>query len=164
MIITSYLKSYAQDCFCIVWSNKCWLTGKPINNSEKYRYEKVNTFTSKLYFIDTSHAHTHRDSWACARTHTHIKKVKVKLATVVEGDQKAPFSIATTPRCGGGRYFFPWIASLYPWYVPYIPHTHTHTHMYIYIHIVNLRTENRFESVLLNLKVLKYWAAKQYES
>ena len=26
-------------------------------------------------------------------------KSKVKLATLVEGDQKAPFSIATTPRC-----------------------------------------------------------------
>ena len=28
----------------------------------------------------------------------------VKLATVVEGDQKAPFPIATKPRCWGGRY------------------------------------------------------------
>ena len=28
-------------------------------------------------------------------------KQKVKLVTIVEGDQKAPFSIATTPRCGG---------------------------------------------------------------
>ena len=36
-----------------------------------------------------------------------------KLATVVEGDQKAPFSIATTPRCRSGRYSFPWIAPLY---------------------------------------------------
>ena len=44
----------------------------------------------------------------------------VMLATVVEGDQKAPFSIATTLRCRGGRYSFPWIALLYPWYVPYI--------------------------------------------
>ena len=35
------------------------------------------------------------------------------LATIVEGDQKAPFSIATTPKCRGGRYSFPWIASLY---------------------------------------------------
>ena len=43
-----------------------------------------------------------------------------KLATVVEGDQKAPFSIATTSRCRGGRYSFPRIAPLYPWYVPYI--------------------------------------------
>ena len=32
---------------------------------------------------------------------------KSKLATIVEGDPKAPFSIATTPRCRGGRYFFP---------------------------------------------------------
>ena len=36
------------------------------------------------------------------------------------GDQKAPFSIATTPRCRGECYSFPWIAPLYPWYVPYI--------------------------------------------
>ena len=39
---------------------------------------------------------------------------QVKLATVVESDQGAPFSTATTPRCRGGRYFFPWIAPLYP--------------------------------------------------
>ena len=39
---------------------------------------------------------------------------KVKLATIVEGNPKAPFSIATTPRCRGGRYSFPWIAQLYP--------------------------------------------------
>ena len=31
---------------------------------------------------------------------------KVKLATVVEGDQKAPFSIATTPKCREGRYSY----------------------------------------------------------
>ena len=36
--------------------------------------------------------------------------------TVVEGDPKAPFSIATTPKGRGG----PWIAPLYPRYVPYI--------------------------------------------
>ena len=45
-----------------------------------------------------------------------------KLATVVEGDPKAPFSIATTPRCRGGHYSFPWIASLYPWSIPYKMH------------------------------------------
>ena len=36
------------------------------------------------------------------------------MATVVKGDQKAPFSIATTPRCRGGCYSFPWIAPFYP--------------------------------------------------
>ena len=45
---------------------------------------------------------------------------KVKLATVVESDQKATFSIATTPKCKGGRYFFPRIAPLYLSYIPYI--------------------------------------------
>ena len=40
---------------------------------------------------------------------------KVKLVIVVEGDLKAPFSIATTSSCRGGRYSFPWIAPLYPW-------------------------------------------------
>ena len=41
------------------------------------------------------------------------------VATVIEVDPKTLFSIATTPRCRGGRYSFPWIAPLYPWYVPY---------------------------------------------
>ena len=43
---------------------------------------------------------------------------KVKLATVVEGDQKAPFSIATTLRCRERCYSFHRIVPLYPWYVP----------------------------------------------
>ena len=41
------------------------------------------------------------------------KMKSVKLATIVEGDLKAPFSIATTPRCRGGCYSFPWTAALY---------------------------------------------------
>ena len=32
-----------------------------------------------------------------------------KQSTVVEGDKKAPFLIATTLSCRGGRYSFPWI-------------------------------------------------------
>ena len=32
---------------------------------------------------------------------------KVKLATLVKGDPKVPFSIAATPRCRGGRYSIP---------------------------------------------------------
>ena len=41
------------------------------------------------------------------------------MATVVEGDPKVPFWIATTLRCRGGRYSFSWIAPLYHWSVPY---------------------------------------------
>ena len=43
----------------------------------------------------------------CQNTQSHLIDVKVKLAAVVEGDLKASFSIATTPRCRGGRYSFP---------------------------------------------------------
>ena len=39
-------------------------------------------------------------------------------ATLVEGDPKAPFSIATTPRCRGGHCSFLWIAPFYPWFLP----------------------------------------------
>ena len=42
------------------------------------------------------------------------------METIVEADQKAPFLIATTPSCREGRYSFPWIAPLYPWYIVYI--------------------------------------------
>ena len=43
-----------------------------------------------------------------------IYKTIIKLLIVVKGDQKAPFSVATTPRCRRGHYSFPWIAPLYP--------------------------------------------------
>ena len=38
---------------------------------------------------------------------------KVKLATLIKGDPKSPFSIATTPSCRGGHYPIPRIAPLY---------------------------------------------------
>ena len=43
-----------------------------------------------------------------------ISYKSVNLTTIVEGDLKAPFSIATTLSCWKGRYCFPWIAPLYP--------------------------------------------------
>ena len=45
--------------------------------------------------------------------------IKVKLVTLVEGNPKAPISIATTPRCWGGCYSILWITPLYPWFLPY---------------------------------------------
>ena len=41
------------------------------------------------------------------------------IATLVESDPKAPFSIATTRKCREGRYTIQWIPSLYPWSLPY---------------------------------------------
>ena len=40
------------------------------------------------------------------------------MATRAEGDPKAPFPIATTPRCRGGRYSFP--GSLHYTHDPYL--------------------------------------------
>ena len=40
--------------------------------------------------------------------------IYIKLATVIKGDPKAPFSVATTARCKGERCYFFWIAPLYP--------------------------------------------------
>ena len=48
-----------------------------------------------------------------------LKIISLKLATLVDGDPKAPFSIATTPRCREGSYSIPWISPLYPWSTPY---------------------------------------------
>ena len=44
---------------------------------------------------------------------------QVMLVILVESDRKAPFSIATTPRCRGGWYSIPWFATLYPWSLLY---------------------------------------------
>ena len=43
-----------------------------------------------------------------SQLHTFTKEIKVKLATLVEGDL----------RCRGGCYSIPWMASLYPWSLP----------------------------------------------
>ena len=52
----------------------------------------------------------------------YVYKSCIKLIYIYQyslNNLKVPFSIATTLRCRGGRYSFPWIAPLYPWYVPY---------------------------------------------
>ena len=65
---------------------KKWIGNKMINNDWYAKKKKQPTNPTK---------------------YTTIYIRKVKSATVVEGIQKAPFSIATTPRCSGGRYSFP---------------------------------------------------------
>ena len=45
---------------------------------------------------------------------SHYCIIKIKLATLVKGNPKAPFLIATTPRCKGGCYSIPLIVPLYP--------------------------------------------------
>ena len=49
------------------------------------------------------------DSFVCSQLNGFMYCYIVKLVTIVEGDLKAPFSRATTPRCKGGCYSFPWL-------------------------------------------------------
>ena len=61
---------------------------------------------------------------------------KVKLATEVEGEPKAPFLIATTPRCIQEH-------SIHT-HTHTQTHTHTHTHTHIYIYIYNSLKKTHF--------------------
>ena len=79
-----------------------------------------------IYIYTHTHAHvclhTFMGMYACIYIYIYIYIhiiIKVKLLTIVWGNLKAPFSISTTPRCRREYYFFPWIAPLYPWYIPY---------------------------------------------
>ena len=68
-----------------------------------------------FYQVTGSSGHTTEFCLLCNfQISSHYGVSKVKLATVVEGDQNAPFSVATTLRCRGRHYSFPWIAPLYP--------------------------------------------------
>ncbi len=43
----------------------------------------------------------------CVQRAVWVSLDKAVMATIVEGNPKSPFSIATTPMCRGGRYSFP---------------------------------------------------------
>ena len=47
------------------------------------------------------------------KTHNYLQIITIMLMTIVEGDPKVPFSIATTARCREGRYSILRIARLY---------------------------------------------------
>ena len=66
-----------------------------------------------------------RHGWPQKINGIHVEKnILLYSLIVIVGDHswrdlEIPFSIATTPKCRGGHYSFPWIAPLYPWYIPY---------------------------------------------
>ena len=64
-------------------------------------WRDMNLFYLHLVFLS-------RDAW-CPLSSVHWCCILIikKLATIVEGNPKAPFSIVTTPMCRGGRYSFP---------------------------------------------------------
>ena len=112
----NYYKSYGV-CVAHFWRQHTYvLSNRWVNTEEKVFFlfgrQQLNFWRNWNYWIF--------HFLICFILNFILLLIKVELATVVEGDQKAPFSIATTPRCWGGRYSFPWIAPLYPRYVSYI--------------------------------------------
>ena len=92
-----------------------------LNKSWRQHSTKEQLYDHRLPITKTIKIRRTRHAGHCWRSRDELISdvSKVKLATIVEGDPKVPFSIATTPRCRGGRYSIPWIAPLYPWTVPY---------------------------------------------
>ena len=70
-------------------------------------------FEGRIYFLTRSRTKKY-NRYLPSRISVISIVSKVKLATVVEGHLKAPFSIATRPRCKGECNSFPRITPLYP--------------------------------------------------
>ena len=85
-----------------------WISSFRALGSEEYPFIAITPRSTLRGILETIKLYINDD-----------KQSKEKLATIVEDNLKTPFSIATTPRCRGGRYSFPWITPLYPWYVSY---------------------------------------------
>ena len=98
---------YVCICVCSYWDRDIFAE-EPLIQPCGYKRcsDKSGGVTLKFYH------HTLLGAWR------HIQASKAKLATFVESDLKAPFSIATTPRCRG-CYSIPWIALLFVWSLPY---------------------------------------------
>ena len=87
----------------------------------------------------------------------------MKLASVVEGNPKAPFSIATTPRCRVRLSSFLWIASLYPWFLPYNAECYARRHQVPFFEFLvwlNLRLNPGLPGHWQTLYPLSQWADK----
>ena len=115
---------------CKKYSVKNSFTNHENDNGSGVRYQTAEKSAGFISQLEASCMSSHTEElwsnetvclWIIMYIYIYIYIcIKVKLATIVEDDQKACFSIATTPRCRGGRYSFPWIAPLYPRYIPYI--------------------------------------------
>ena len=106
-----------QSGFSRVYSNSCCSCSfeaeiiKIIHTSHKMYSNKILNFQEITTIVN-----------ACTKKSGNLLNALriYKLVTVVQGDQKAPFSIVSTLRCWRGRYSFPWIVPLYSWYLPFI--------------------------------------------
>ena len=114
--ICIYIYAFVSVCVCVcvcVCSWVCWFLLRGESKLKKLLL-KLMCISESLLSILTNSCSRLKIIGCLWKAVGFFRKriVKVNLATVVEGNTKAPFSIATTPRCRGGRYYFPCIAQL----------------------------------------------------
>ena len=103
------------------WKSIWAIKYKKLNENLNYRcFTNSPSRSTSRYFIEIFVLNSPID-WGC-RIHglSGNSWTVWKSVVAVKGDQKAPFSVATTLSCRRRRHSFPWIALLYPWYIPYI--------------------------------------------
>ena len=76
-------------------------------------------YTRRFTFFEIKWSGTNKEPLIMQQWKLHFLIDKLNLPIVIEGDSKAPFSIATTPMCMCERHSFRGIAPPYPWYVLY---------------------------------------------
>ena len=95
-------------------NEKTWKRSEIILLSYQEKVDFCNTFKVTT---DLCIAIICRVYWKNKEFHN-ISKVS-KVGNLRQGRPEGSFSIATTPRCRGGHYSFPWIVPLYLWSIPY---------------------------------------------
>ena len=109
----SFMDSYT-------WIHLCWLTNKI---SDQLCVDTGSSLEDLPGIMNDRDGWQERGRKLCAVSTTLMMMMYSYLVLIKkrskDGDPKAPFSIATKPRCKGGHYSIPWIAPLYPWSLPY---------------------------------------------
>ena len=81
-------------------------------------------------------------------------------ARVVEGDPKATFSIASTPRFRGRRHSFPWICPPYSWSMPSKAKVKLHQTSFFWVFCMTRPAiEPRYPGPLVNTVHIGQWAS-----
>ena len=82
-----------------------------------------------------------------------------KIGDLSRGWPEGSFSIATAPRCRGGRYSIPWIATLYSWSLPYNAEAASNTIFWVF-GMIRPGIEPRSPGPLANTLLIKLMRMK----
>ena len=102
-----------------------------------YIYTHTHTYLS-IYIYIYIYIHTHIHIYLSIYLYIYIYiyiYIYRKLPNVVKGDETTLFSIATTPKCRGGRYSFPYMCVYIYIYIYIYIYTHTYIPIFLLIFV-----------------------------